>query len=105
MNGNELKNQGMQLALFNADKKTSGWSQMALDALIEYIKKYPHTSFQAEDIRTWAKHNGLPDPPSKRAWGAVIVMAKNKELIRFDGYRRVTNPKAHRTPAAVWRKC
>ena len=93
-----LKNQGMKRASDHAERHYPDWKERALD----YLKRFPWSRFMAEDVRTWAYQNGLPEAPSGRAWGAVIVRARKLGLIKFDGHQNVSNPRAHSTPAAVW---
>jgi len=100
MQGEILKDFGMNAAIQNACSDEPDWKEQA----IAFVAKYPKTRFQTEDIRNWAYTNGLVRPPSDRAWGSVIVEAKKQNMIVFDGYEKVSNPKAHRTPACVWRK-
>jgi hypothetical protein len=101
--GIQLRDAGMQLALFNADDKVPGWPDQARRYLERFIHEKPFLKFQAEDVRAWAYGEGLPVPAHGRAWGSVITKAKRDGLIRFVGYENVTNPRAHSTPASVWR--
>jgi|TARA_B100001964_G_C14031867_1_gene508649 hypothetical protein len=91
---------GIKQSLDNANEKEPFWSEEAL----EYLKRYPHVSFMAEQVRVWAYANGLRLPPHNRAWGGVINKASKAGLIIHSGYSNVTNPKAHSTPASVWTK-
>lgn len=100
--GDVLRDEGMRRAADHADRKVPSWQEMALDYLVDYSKAF--NEFLVEDVREWAHDHGLPEPPSARAWGAVISTAKRKNLVEFVKYRRVKNPKAHSTTAAVWRK-
>ena len=101
--GDKLRDKGIQLSLFNAEMTHFDWKSNALKCLQEYIKLNPGEKFQAEDVRQFAYKNGLPKPPSHRAWGGIMVGAKKSGIIRFVGYENVDNPKAHSTPASVWR--
>jgi hypothetical protein len=101
--GDELRDHGIQLSLFNAERNCPDWHGMAMRVLGNYIRKFPGKKFQAEDLRAWAYAQGLPEPPSHRAWGSVIVSAKRKGIIQFVGYENVDNPRAHSTPASVWK--
>lgn len=98
--GEELKQQGMQLALDNAEKSSPGWGDLA----ICYLRMFPKKTFLAEEVRNWSHNNGLAIPPNARAWGGVMVRAKKRGFIKFIGYKSVNNPKAHRTPASYWEK-
>jgi len=97
--GDKLRDAGMQKAVDNAEDKHPSWSDCALSLLVQY----PNDEFMAEQVREFARNRGLPDPPSKRAWGAIIAKAKKMGIIIHVRYDRVSNPKAHRTPASVWR--
>lgn len=100
MDGEQLKLEGIAQAAKSAEENSPGWNVEAL----KYVRNYHKQRFMAEEIREWAHECGLPEPPSARAWGAVIVTAKNAGLIKHAGYAAVENPKAHRTPASVWEK-
>lgn len=100
--GKILRNEGMQMSLFNANEKVAGWSALAMAFLEQYLVKFPFVEFQAEDLRKWAYRHGLKNPPSERAWGSIIRAAKKSGLIQFVRYENVDNPLAHKTPASVW---
>ena len=98
--GQELRDRGIKQSEDNANDKHENWSQQAYDFLLIYIKF--HHQFLAEDVRTDSNFLGVPEPPSKRAWGGIIVRAKKAGLIKSIGFRSVKNPKAHCTPATLW---
>ena len=98
--GDWLRDKGIQKAVDHAEQRVPSWKEKALTLL----KEYPQERFMAEEVREWAKSRGLEDPPSKRAWGGVIVKAQKTGLIFHVGYGKVKNPKAHRTPASIWRR-
>lgn len=96
-----LRDTGMKKAATSANSKYTGWGDIAYDFLLRYAAKVP--SFMTEEVRQAAKDD-VPIPPSLRSWGAVVrKAAKNKDIRRI-GYKKVTNSKAHCTPAAVWKK-
>lgn len=98
--GDRLKELGMAMAEESANNKVEGWSDMAFELLKRYLKinKEP---FMTEFFRQWTEDK-LPEPPSKRAFGAVISRASREGLIKHCGYAPTTNYKAHKTPASVW---
>lgn len=96
------KNVGMALAVEHADDQSRQWSDRAMFWLKIFIGPRS-TPFMAETVREFAAQKGLPPPPSERAWGSVIHKAARAGLIIFSGYAKTTNPRAHRTPAALWR--
>jgi hypothetical protein len=94
--GNELRDLGINQSLENAGEK---WGAIAYSFLLKYTKE--NKTFMAEDVRV-ASEGFVPEPPSKRAWGAIFVMAKKNKIITSVGFSNVKNPKAHRTPATLW---
>jgi hypothetical protein len=90
----------MKTAAGHAERIEPSWSKRALSFIMEYSEQ----TFMVEEVREWAYRCGLPRPPNERAWGGVVSKARKEGLIRHVGFRSVTNPKAHRTPASVWRK-
>jgi len=84
----------------NAESKRPGW----IDAAVEYVRRFPLTRFQAEQVREYAHNNGLAEPPHPRAWGAVMRKAKKLNIIQYCGYERKPSLGAHGTPAVVWSK-
>lgn len=99
--GEQLKRQGMKIASESAEEKEPGWNEKAYKFLIEYIKT--HEKFLAEDIR-WASVGIVPEPPSRRAWGSIIVRAAREGYIERIGYTTTNSPKSHKTPASLWQR-
>jgi len=98
--GGELRDIGIKTALDNADSTHDKWSDRAYIFLLNYIKS--HREFMTEDVRV-ASEKEIPIPPSKRAWGGIVLRASKAGLIERIGFSNVKNIKAHRTPATVWR--
>ena len=96
------KEEGMLNSISHADSVNYDWLTEAMKVLILFLETR-YTPFMAEDIRAFASTR-LPKPPSNRAWGSIIKKASVAKLIKFISYRKTTNPKAHRTPAALWVK-
>lgn len=101
-NARFLRDRGITRAKDNADDKIDQWSDRAFEFLREFIS-FQDIPFMAEDVWMSAECN-VPEPPSKRAWGAVIVRASRAGLIRRVGYRETKNQFSHRTPATLWEK-
>ena len=97
--GNQLRDKGIKQALESAENETENWGNLAYNFLLHYIKT--NKEFMTEDVRI-ASFESVPQPPSNRAWGYVVVRAKKNDLITRKGYSCVKNPKAHRTPATLW---
>lgn len=95
-----LRDAGIEQAADHANAVHTKWTDKAFEFLRKYLG-YTAGEFQTEDVRI-AGLNVLPEPPSKRAWGAVMIAAVKAGLIKKTGYAPVNNPRAHRTPATVW---
>lgn len=98
IDGRALKEEGMQKAVDHANAVTPDWSEQAL----QMLERFPQQRFMVEELREWAYAQGLPRPPSERAWGGVTAKARKLGLIMHGGYQSVKNPKAHCTPASCW---
>lgn len=96
--GRELRDLGIKKAIYNANENYN-WSELAYKFLVLYTKS--NKEFMAEQVRR-ASIGIVPLPPSNRAWGAIFVQASKSKIIKRIGYKEVTNPKAHRTPATLW---
>lgn len=98
--GKDLRDQGIKKAEDNANDKNENWSAKAYGFLLVYCGIFKQ--FLAEEVRNASIEAGIPEPPSKRAWGAIVLRAKKNGKIRSIGFRSVKNPKAHCTPATLW---
>lgn len=93
---------GMSVAALNADSKSARWTEDALSWVSVFVAYTQGRGFMAEEVRQYAHDRGLPQPPSARAWGAVMIRAAKNGIIRAVGYGLTRNPQAHKTPARVW---
>lgn len=97
--GAEKRDKGIAQAINHADAVSPGWSKDAFLFLLNYMRT--HSEFMGEEVRT-ASEGILPEPPDKRAWGAIMVRAVKSGLLVRKEYRSVTNPKAHKSICSVW---
>lgn len=98
------KDAGIQTAVDHADRVEPGWSERAYKFLIEWLSKKPSGfKFQAEEVREAAK-GVVPEPPSARSYGAIILRAKKYGHIVSIGMKPTKSPTAHRCFASVWVK-
>lgn len=95
----QITAEAIERSVSHADAVIPSWSEKAYNLLREYISTY--RVFQCEDFRKWCI-GSLKEPPSKRAFGSVILKAAKENLITRIGYEKVKNIKAHQTPASVW---
>lgn len=100
--GTQLRDAGMKLASESAEQDSWGWNEAAYNFLTGFVNAR-QGSFMAEEIRN-ASAGLIPEPPSKRAWGGIMMRAAKAGLIRKVGYGQVSNPRAHKCFATVWIK-
>jgi len=100
--GEQLKIEGMDQAADHANQVHENWTDIASRYLKAFCQANGSKNFQAEDAREWAERNGIPEPPSKRAWGNIFSIAQNTGLLFHQGYGKVSNPKAHNAIASIW---
>lgn len=98
------RDEGIRRAVEHADAVIRKWSDDAYSFLWEFISgKNPGYVFMLEDVRFLAEQKGFTTPPSKRAWGAVILRAARAELIqKGDAAGKVKDPNGHRGYASTW---
>ena len=106
--GEELKEIGIKKAVSHADQVTEKWSEKAYEKLKLFLSREINTTqnfeFMTEQFREFCEVTYLDDPPSLRAFGGIMAKAAKAGLIERIGYDNVTNPKAHATPATIWRR-
>ena len=100
--GRSNRDRGMKRAADHADRVHPKWQTDALTLFFRYCLEHKQTSFMTEDVRWWAEAQGLPEPPDKRAWGAVTMVAKRRGLIRSIGFAPQKASNAHCAPKTVW---
>jgi len=102
-NAEDLKQAGMNLALQSAEEKEERWGDRCYTLLVQFLKIH-RMNFMTEEFRRWCEQgNRIAEPPSKRAYGAIITRASKAGLITHQGFAATNNAKEHRTPASVWR--
>lgn len=97
--GKELKEQGIKQAIDHAEEVIPTWGEQAYKFFYNYAEK--NRVFMTEDVRM-ASEGIIEEPPSKRAWGAIVRKAKKNNIIEFSGFGKVSNPKAHQATASAW---
>jgi hypothetical protein len=101
----KARDAGINLAVSHAEKEHKDWAAKAYRCLIDYLDTIkPGAEFQCEIFRSWAENKGLETPPSLRAYGHIFFRAKKENLITTNKTAPVSNKKANRANAAVWRK-
>lgn len=104
--GEQARDKGIEKALNSADNKSPLWRETAYNYLKEFIIKVPfNESFMSEDFREYVekKYPDFPKPPSPKAWGGIMRMAKADEIIIPSGIGIRKDPKGHRGFATKWK--
>lgn len=100
--GQILKEQGQQLALFNAGK----WTDLVIERLRDFCaerKAMNAPEFKIEDFRERLELSGGPLPHHSNAWGALPSIAVRQKLIRSTGrYEKAKSDRTHAHPVAIW---
>src|SRR5687767_13059519 len=79
--GEKLRDLGMEAAVAHAEVVVEGWRGDALRFLQKFIG-YTKVEFMTEEVRLASLNGGVAEPPSKRAWGWVIVQAAKNGWIK-----------------------
>lgn len=80
---NARADRGISRAIDHAERSIPGWTDMALEALRQWVSKQTD-AFTIEQARA-AIASSVERPPELRSWGAVTRAAKNRGLIVLDG--------------------
>lgn len=99
----ERRDDGIVRAMDHADSVERGWCDMAYDFLVNVFIKHHKGPFQVEDVRASCA-GVVPEAPSARAWGGIILRARHAGLIQKVGTEAVRNPKANCAIATVWQR-
>lgn len=97
--GAVLRDKGIKRGVQHAEGIYNDWQRTAMDFLYLYARN--HHRFSGEMVRMEAKEI-VPDPPSLRTWGAVLLQGARKGWIKRVGTIQVTNPRAHACFASEW---
>jgi hypothetical protein len=89
---------GHAMAEVAAKNAGSEWVETALEAVRIHatMNKY----FTTEQVR--AAFENLPEPPDRRAWGAVVRRAKKEGLIHPHGWVRAQSLSVHGMVVTMW---
>jgi len=103
--GKQLKEEGQALALEHAGRP---WAEQAVELLTVFCFSGPGRKrpFALEDFRMWALAQGLPEPASPNAWGALPRIGIRDNLMRATGqYRAARSPLTHAHPVMTYTAC
>lgn len=98
----QARDKGIKQAVDHANSVDVGWSEKVYALLKDFVKSYSGP-FQFESFRL-SIAGLVPEPPHKRAFGAIAAKAAREGLIRRVGYAPVKSVNCHRANASVWRR-
>ena len=93
----EARDEGINAA---AEHAGQAWQVLAWSALMEYIKRDRSGHFTCEDVR---EVMGVPEPPDRRAWGAIMLRAARQGLIQRAGFVEHRERSRHCGISILWR--
>lgn len=97
---------GINQAVASANTKVPTWADMAYQELLAY-GSIVGGLFNSDMVRDWATRRGLPEPPSRRAWGGVFQRAAHAgdiEIAAIQNYNYPGRQRTHVTTNRFWRK-
>ena len=92
------REQGIARVQENMEMACPGWTDIALNAVIEFAKSHEH--FLTEEVREYC-HEFVPEPRDARAWGAVIRRAVKTNIIVRSGYAPARS--SNLSPKPLWK--
>ena len=91
---------GMAKSLAKTERADPNWGEYAYMHLVKFANR-SDSPFTSEAASSWCYANGLANPVSPRAWGAVYVRAVREGAIVQDGAGR---SQVRRSICPAWRK-
>lgn len=102
--GSHLRDVGIEIAVSNAESKIPDWKNITWELFKEFLQTIDEP-FMMESFRSFlAMKEDYEFPPVNMAFGFIPLKAAKEGLIKKIGYGKVTNVKAHATPASVWQR-
>ena len=90
-------------AAAHADDEIIDWSARAYDFLVDYIRRSDIDEFTVEQVRWAAERSDLPEPPTSKAWGHIILRAKRERRVEKAETVSSRSPTSNSHPVALWR--
>ena len=97
------RDDGIQRAVDHADRVSHAWSVLAYQELVRFLNLNPvcaRDGFLAQEYVASARLHKIPEPPDRRAFGAIIQRAARAGLIVKAGYRE----DKFCSPKTLWRR-
>lgn len=81
-------------------KRDPVWGILAYSFLLNVAKDLG--KFTTEDLRVLAQARGFRQPDDNRAWGPIILQAKDNDLVKGVGIRKSKLPASKDRLVSVW---
>lgn len=95
--------EGIDRAVSCAEKKTPGWSDVALAFIRLHCQRNKGKTFTGFEIVQASIGYGVIQPPNSKAWGGPIQRAARAGLIVKAGTVEDPNPERHGSQVPLWR--
>jgi hypothetical protein len=91
------------MCLCSADHAGLIWAELALQCVRDAMPHMQNRTFLCEDVRERIAKDGvaLAEPPSLKAWGRVMLLAKARGVIAPAGYAPARS--SNLSPKVLWR--
>lgn len=96
---------GMNKATQHAQSAVPTWPDRAYYALECFCTVVGDRAFCADEVRRWATARGLPEPPTRWAWGGVFNKAARRQLIEkqyVGNYHYPDSDQTHVKQTSFW---
>lgn len=100
----ERRDQGIKAAVEHADAEQSNpkWSEQAYAYAVMMIVRRGYKPFLIEEIVLAAARDGVPEPPSRKAWGGVARRLAKDGVTRKMGFAAAAT--SNTSPKVLWSK-
>lgn len=99
------RDRGIKTAAEHADAVDTQWTEVAFMHLKAFVLPLAYgAKLTCEQVRERAEKQGFRAPPTKRAWGNVMLAGARAGLIRKVGFTTAEDPKVHCNPISQWIK-
>lgn len=93
-----------EVAADHADAVVHAWREAALSAANRFLASRA-APFVTSELVEFAEGKGVPPPPDRRAWGAIVLaLARAGAIVKTGAFVESPQASQHGTPVRQWRK-
>jgi len=101
--GSQLRDEGIKQAIDHAEEENENWKEQAHTLFLAWLVMIPASKpFTCEDFREWASEQGLPEPPTNRAFGGIIRQYAHRKVIIKNGFTTHRAANCHVGNTQLW---